>query len=183
MTVSDIGREILGLPHAEWVTISGGNPVLHDLGKLVDLLHANDFLVAVETQGSIWKPWLLQIDRLTVSPKPPSSGMVNPFLSEFLDHAINGAPACIKIPVYNIDDLNWAEQIHLEYPEFDFYLSIVTEMGGLHGDFAEGRIDTEASLLGRYRSIAELVLQRPAFSDARIIPQLHYLIWGNVTGV
>lgn len=183
LTVSDIGRAILELPHAEWVTLSGGNPALHDLGKLVELLHANDFFVAVETQGSMWKPWLLQIDRLTISPKPPSSGMVNPFLPKFLDYAVNGAPACIKIPIYDLADLDWAEQIHLENPEFDFYLSIVTEMGGLDGSFAAGRIDTAEDLLGRYRGIAESVLQRPSLSDARIIPQLHFLIWGNITGV
>src|SRR4051794_28690583 len=59
----------------DWVTISGGNPALHALGDLVSGLHAVGFRVSVETQGSRWASWLGSVDRLTVSPKPPSSGM------------------------------------------------------------------------------------------------------------
>jgi 7-carboxy-7-deazaguanine synthase len=58
-----------------WVTVSGGNPALHELADLVDGLHDAGFLVAAETQGSVWRPWLASLDRLTISPKPPSSGM------------------------------------------------------------------------------------------------------------
>src|SRR5207244_13541299 len=62
-----------GAPH--WVTISGGNPALHELGPLVASLRSNGYHVATETQGSVWRPWLATVDRLTVSPKPPRSGM------------------------------------------------------------------------------------------------------------
>src|SRR5438477_1924010 len=32
-----------------WITLSGGNPALHQLGPLVDALHAASYFVAVET--------------------------------------------------------------------------------------------------------------------------------------
>jgi 6-pyruvoyltetrahydropterin/6-carboxytetrahydropterin synthase len=50
-----------------WVNISGGNPALHSLESLVEQLHAIDLLVAVETQGSLWRDWLGDVDRLTIS--------------------------------------------------------------------------------------------------------------------
>src|SRR3954454_11432523 len=34
-----------------WVTLSGGNPALHQLGGLVSALHERGLLVAAETQG------------------------------------------------------------------------------------------------------------------------------------
>src|SRR4051794_13697195 len=70
--VGEIGA-LAGAP--EWVTISGGNPALFELEGIVDDLHAAGYRVAVETQGSRWRNWLAKVDRLTISPKPPSSGM------------------------------------------------------------------------------------------------------------
>src|SRR5262249_50968472 len=40
-----------------WVTLSGGNPVLHDLAELVALLHASGRKLAVETQGTLFRDW------------------------------------------------------------------------------------------------------------------------------
>ena len=36
---------------------------------------SDGYKVAVETQGSVWRPGSDSVDRLTISPKPPSSGM------------------------------------------------------------------------------------------------------------
>ena len=190
LAVSDIMRGVLSLPDlsADWVTLSGGNPALHDLGNLVGLLHSTGFKVAVETQGSRWKDWLRDVDMLTISPKPPSSRMVNPFLPTFMEKAAQpheeaevSVPRCLKVPVYDETDLDFALDLHSRY-DVPFYLSIVTEMGGLYGDFADGRIDTSDSLLVRYQRITQDILRR-GVPDVRVIPQLHYLLWGNRTGV
>lgn len=78
LTASDILadlRRIGGYTFAH-VTISGGNPaLLPQLGELVALLHEQEMRVALETQGSRWQDWFWDIDELTLSPKPPSSGM------------------------------------------------------------------------------------------------------------
>jgi 7-carboxy-7-deazaguanine synthase len=188
LTVTDIVYQVLKLPSgtATWVTLSGGNPVLHQLGNLVTALHREGFQVAVETQGSRWKDWLTQVDLLTVSPKPPSSRMVNGGLPDFIAAykrtADDASTLCLKIPVYDEADLDFALEIHDQYDEYPFFLSIVTEMGGLYGDFADGRVDTAESLLARYQRVVQDVLRR-GVTDARIIPQLHYLLWGNRTGV
>src|SRR5687767_3136340 len=88
ITVQEMLERIDRLPGAPmWLTISGGNPVLHELTDLVDKLHDRGYKVAVETQGTIFKPWLVNVDRLTVSPKPPSSGNVTTIelLARFLN--------------------------------------------------------------------------------------------------
>jgi 7-carboxy-7-deazaguanine synthase len=188
LTVTDIMRLIQQLPYpsSNWVTLSGGNPALLDLDKLVDALHMAEFKVAVETQGSRWKDWLLKVDQLTVSPKPPSSGMKNDYLPTFMaayfSKADDQSTLCLKVPVYDERDLDFAIGVHWAYPDFPFYISIVTEMGGLHGDFGAGRVDTADSLLARYNRVAQDVLRR-GVPDVRVIPQLHYLIWGNKIGV
>jgi len=191
MRTSDIMATINALPPAEWVTLSGGNPALHDLTRLVSSLHQSHYMVAVETQGSKWHEWLGAVDILTVSPKPPSSGMQNEYLKTFLGRAQGyhepfGFQCCasmvLKVPVYDEVDLDWALNLHKTYNDIPFYLSIVTEMGGLFGDFADGRIDVAGTLLARYTRITEALLTR-GVTDVRIIPQLHYLLWGNRTGV
>ena len=76
LTTEEITREIESLHYGpKWIVISGGNPALHDLSELTKILQTSGFKVAVETQGTKHKEWLNTVDRLCVSPKPPSSGM------------------------------------------------------------------------------------------------------------
>src|ERR1700755_3591138 len=76
LSVDEILARLVGLGgQPRWVTLSGGYPALHRLEALVEQLHEAGFLVAAETQGSVWRPWLASLDRLTISPKAPSSGM------------------------------------------------------------------------------------------------------------
>src|SRR5512143_1667190 len=82
----------------QWLTISGGNPGLYDLGEVVRRWQSEQLgntadetwykgKVAVETQGSRWQPWFAILDLLTVSPKGPSSGMTNSGLDAFMREA------------------------------------------------------------------------------------------------
>lgn len=167
-----------------WVTISGGNPALHDLLPLVHILHARGKKVAVETQGSIWKPWLEEVDQLTVSPKPPSSEMATKFgmslpLLERLSH---WGKVCLKVPVYDETDYEWAIQVHQMFPEVPFYFSVVTLMGGLDGRFKAGQVDTTETLLERTRWLYERIAADTRARDTVAFPQLHALVWGHGRG-
>src|SRR4051794_18926410 len=86
--IAETVARLAGQPH--WVTVSGGNPALHEFGECVALLQERGFRVAAETQGSLWRDWLATLDRLTISPKPPSSGMATTAnrekLRRFLGH-------------------------------------------------------------------------------------------------
>ena len=74
LTVEAIAARLDALSrHTPWVTLSGGNPAIHELAALVARLHADVRKVAVETQGTVYRPWIADCDVVTVSPKPPSS--------------------------------------------------------------------------------------------------------------
>jgi 7-carboxy-7-deazaguanine synthase len=162
------------------VVLSGGNPALLELGALVLALKRDGRRVAVETQGSRWREWLADVDRLVISPKPPSSGMTGPEeMSAFRAFMSNVTPALtpvLKLVVFDRNDLDWATERHCEYPQLPFYLSAGTDIG-LEEDETLGR------LRERYRWLCEVVAQRPDLSGARVLPQLHVIAWGTVKGV
>jgi len=167
-------------PGPRWVTLSGGNPALHHIEELVDGLHKAGFLVAVETQGSVWRGWLAEIDRLTISPKPPSSGMAtdgNLFKFHRFMEAAAGATArsILKIVCFNPVDLSWAKEIGSTYPSLPLYLSAGTPV--------PAPADIRAAVGERYRWLCEQVASDPGLGDARVLPQLHVIAWKEATGV
>ena len=110
MTAAEVVEALDALgAQPEWVTLSGGNPALFELGDLVARLHRAGRKVAVETQGSIWREWLAGVDLLTISPKPPSSGMASDDhaaeTEQFLDRAVaTDAQLALKIVVFHDED-------------------------------------------------------------------------------
>jgi 7-carboxy-7-deazaguanine synthase len=172
-------RELEGGP--DLVVLSGGNPALLELGPLVELLHREGFEVAVETQGSRWKPWLGNVDCLVVSPKGPSSGMDSDehrrALTHFLDSANEqGARPVLKAVVFDEPDLEYARWLALTWPELGLYLSSGTDLG-LSDEETVGR------LLTRLRWLSEVVAGDRTLRRARVGAQQHVLAWGTRRGV
>ena len=162
------------------ITISGGNPVLHKgLGEFIDLCHAEGWQVAVETQASFWKDWLLKVDDITLSPKPPSSGMKTDFekLDPFMERLVD-SNASLKIVIFDEIDFRFAEEIHQRYPSFPFFLQT-------GNDDTTTTDDTSlvSTLLDRYEWLIDKTVQSPIMNNAKVLPQLHTLVWGNKRGV
>ena len=137
------------------VVLSGGNPALLDLASLVTQLHDAAFEVAVETQGSRWKPWLADVDRLVVSPKGPTSGMDTAehrgVLARFLSHAREaGVRPVLKAVIFEASDLEHARWMASTWPDLPLYLSTGTDVG-LADDATHRR------LLTRLRWLSEAV--------------------------
>ncbi|TVX85160.1 7-carboxy-7-deazaguanine synthase QueE [Paenibacillus agilis] len=165
------------------VTLSGGNPaLLPQLGELVYLLQQRGVRTAVETQGSKWQPWLAEIDDVTVSPKPPSSGMNTDWerLDEVMDHLsyAERTTVCLKVVVFNEEDLHYAITVHERYPAVPFVLQTGNDAVQADEDMA-----LVESLLRRYEWLIEQVAAESRLNDARVLPQLHTLVWGNKRGV
>ena len=166
---------------AEWVVLSGGNPALHELGPLVEALHERGLLVAVETQGSIWREWLGSVDRLTVSPKPPSSNMASAshrqglgrFMAEALKHG--DRYLVLKIVCFEEADLRWAREIAATWATPDLHLSAGTPV--------PSPADLRGALGDRYRWLCERVAADAELGRARVLPQLHVIAWGDERGV
>jgi 7-carboxy-7-deazaguanine synthase len=164
----------------DWVTLSGGNPALHRLDVLVDRLHASGYLVAAETQGSVWRPWLAQLDRLTISPKPPSSGMADPRRREqfarFMSQAASvSSQAILKIVCFDEIDLTWAKEVASAHAEMPLFLSAGTPVPS-PGNVRDAVGD-------RYRWLCESAATDPELARARVLPQLHVIAWKEATGV
>lgn len=186
--VADLVRKSHGCRE---VTLSGGNPAIHDLTDLVNKLHYMGYSINVETQGTIYRPWLARLDCITVSPKPPSAGndpelgveRLGYFLDSLrqdLDHVVQSydPPVCIKVPVRFDDkaDYRYARDIFNMAATKTLwmrpYLSIVTDPE-----------DTAESLLFKYKTLAQRVCDDHKFPDVQVLPQLHVLMWEHARGV
>lgn len=163
------------------VTISGGNPALigEAMGEFIRLLHERGIQAAIETQGSRWQEWFNEVDMLTISPKPPSSGMETDWdrLDEIMDkvHGNGKAAHSLKVVVFDQEDYEYARKVHFRYPEIPLFLQPgndnVTEEG-----------DISARLLGRLEWLFQQVIADPQMNRARVLPQLHALVWHNKRG-
>jgi len=154
-----------------WVTLSGGNPALHELGPLVAAMQRTGFQVAVETQGSLYRSWLEDCDLVTISPKPPSSAMT-PDLAA-LARFVTLPGANLKVVVFDELDFAFARLVHERFPSVPFYLQVGNDIGA----------DTAEALLRKLDWLANRMMADPAMADAVVLPQLHVLLYGNRRGV
>jgi 7-carboxy-7-deazaguanine synthase len=162
------------------ITLSGGNPALQPCAGLIEEGHQLGHTFALETQGSAARPWFGNLDYLTLSPKPPSSGMGMdlPALEESIRRGECGAAAVsLKVVVFNRDDLSWALALHQTYPRVPFYVQ-VGNRDVLPGDVPDADDINRADLLKSLAWLSERVIAARAY-DVRVLPQLHTLMWGN----
>ncbi|RIN75245.1 7-carboxy-7-deazaguanine synthase QueE [Staphylococcus simulans] len=161
------------------VTISGGNPALiKGIQDLVDLFEEKNIESALETQGSRFQPWMRQINDLTISPKPPSSGMKPnlQILDEVIDQCVKET-LNLKVVVFDDEDYEFAKQMHHRYPDIPFYLQV-------GNPYLDDEVENHtARLLKRYEDLVEKVMQSNDMNQVYVLPQLHTLLWSNMKGV
>ena len=69
--------------HCRWVCLTGGEPTIHDLKPLCDVLHDHGYSIQMETNGTRPQPsW--EVDHVTVSPKESQGGKLHAW---YLTHA------------------------------------------------------------------------------------------------
>ncbi|WGV58922.1 7-carboxy-7-deazaguanine synthase QueE [Brevibacillus brevis] len=173
----------LGGDRFSHVTISGGNPaLLAGIGDLIALLKEHGIRTAVETQGSKWQAWLPLIDDITISPKPPSSGMQTDF--QALDRIVHALldqkhpGLSLKVVVFDDADFAYARTIHQRFPGVPFYLQ--------PGNSDLTDVDTPSlrdKLLESFEWLIDQAMATADMNDAKVLPQLHALVWGNKRGV
>ena len=138
------------------------------------------------------------VDRLCVSPKPPSSGQkyewseVQKFLTAGLLAKTGGVKGYewmfLKIVIFNEGDLDFAEMVRRQLSDALLYLSTGNDSGRTVGnpDRQDPR-DTEqirSDLLTSSKWLVEQVFERPKLCtpDVIIQSQYHVLLWGNQKG-
>ncbi|MFJ4654440.1 7-carboxy-7-deazaguanine synthase QueE [Nocardia sp. NPDC088792] len=179
-------RQQVSDPTGMLVVLSGGNPAMHELGFLVHQLHDAGMRVSVETQGSLWKEWLRDVDRLVISPKPPSSGMATPaavsqsarFMSAATQTDFEKRDIYLKVVCFDSADVEFAFHFREHHRRAD---------GTLLPLFLSSGTDIGSSLplpgvASRFRWLCELVAGDPRAKDCKVLPQLHVIAWGNEKG-
>jgi 7-carboxy-7-deazaguanine synthase len=137
--------------------------------------------VALETQGSRWQDWFLLIDELTLSPKPPSSGMTTNWavLDDIVAKLGRAERAfSLKVVVFDEADLEYATFVHMRYPGVPMYIQA--------GNDKLQETETERLLpylIGRYEWLIGEVMPRDELKRVHVLPQLHTWVWGNKKGV
>ncbi len=173
LEASDIMNQIKILsPKPILITISGGNPALHNLEPLIDLGHKAGYTFTIETQGTVSQSWFPKLDHIIISPKPPSSGMVTDF--QKLDKCVAISKKgineiSIKVVVSNEEDYEYAKIIFDRYPTIPHFITPCNLHPG------EPVLD---DIYNKTKDILEMIINDKRF-DITILPQLHVLLWGN----
>lgn len=148
---------------AQFVCLTGGEPLMQkDVIKLLDKLVDKGYHVTLETNGSMPLEDVPCSENMLISMdiKCPSSGMEERMLMSNIELL---SPADqLKFIVADVDDLRHAEAI-LESYEVRSNV-VFTPVGGME-----------------LEPVARFVLSRGI--NARVLPQLHKLIWGERKGV
>ena len=176
MTAAEITNALNQLQPAGWITLSGGNPAIQPFDNLVSVLHNNNFQVAIETQGSIFRSWIGDCDCITVSPKPPSSGMRghDPDFAK-LDNFIERVPSSktnLKVVIFDETDFEFAKILHLRYPTLPFTMQVGNNVGE----------DSTEALVSKLLWLTEKVLADDSLINVKPLPQLHTLLYANMRG-
>ncbi|MEH7086804.1 7-carboxy-7-deazaguanine synthase QueE [Neobacillus drentensis] len=186
MSADEIWAELkrVGGDNFSFVTISGGNPaLLKNLDVFIDLLKEKNIKIGIETQGSRWQDWFLNVDELTISPKPPSSNMVTNF--EILDSIFQNLndnefkhQVSLKVVIFDENDLEYAKTVHNRYADIPFYLQVGND------DITNvNNSELIQKLLLKYEWLVDRVVADSELNDVKVLPQLHALLWGNKRGV
>jgi 7-carboxy-7-deazaguanine synthase len=185
MEAGEIWEELkaIGGEGFSFVTISGGNPaLLKNLDELIALLKKENIKLCLETQGSRWQDWFYSIDELTISPKPPSSGMNTDFeildnifkrLSDGFNHHVS-----LKVVIFDDNDFNYSKKVMERYPGIPFYLQ-----AGNENLSAANNDEFLAEQLAKYSWLIEKAMRDDVMKEVRVLPQLHTFVWGNKRGV
>ncbi|WEX90750.1 7-carboxy-7-deazaguanine synthase QueE [Sinorhizobium garamanticum] len=184
MSTEDVWQEVVRLSGGEplMVSLSGGNPAIQPLGELIDRGHRQGYRFALETQGSVARDWFADLDVLVLSPKPPSSAMETDWQAfDACLRVSEGRPQTVlKIVVFDEADYAYARAAAARYPQLPVYLQ-----PGNHTppppDDDDAAIDIDGIMERMLWLVAKVTEDR--WFEARVLPQLHVLLWGNKRGV
>ena len=195
---------------APWMTLTGGNPCIHDLTILVQELQAEGIKVNVETQGTLCPPWLMNVDLVTISPKSPGMGerFDEDLFRNMLRMCLANTQIAVKVVIFSQIDLEFAHLVfsifdaevnayvdeELDEPFVGKYLSLGNPFPPQHPNLSalafnkglSGKAlddSLKVALLDEFRSLCEDILKDNRFRDVVFLPQLHVLTWANLQKV
>lgn len=186
MYPAEVTQAITELPPAEWLTFSGGDPLMwKNLGEVVHgVKNRTSIKLAVETQGDLWQDWLKLLDHVTVSPKAPGMDPEKEVKWDMLDEYVSNLSdrMCFKVVVFTERDLLLVRALIANYG-IPMYISIGTDVRTFE-NVPEDIDGVRSDILQRMAQVFDWVKEDAILAkNVRILPQTHVLIWGTQLGV
>ena len=190
LTVDETVQRIqeMGTKH---VTITGGNPAIWDkpMEQLLMQLNIKGYKISMETQGDIYRDWMFLVDNLVISPKNiPNLPITVEQYKENIQKIITMRSSVkefdlvtvIKTPIFSQKDLDWFKEFVNFEGTYKIYLSV-----GNDWIYMENETEFRKLILQRYKWLIETVVQDKWFCDrdTSVLPQIHTLVWTNISGV
>lgn len=191
--LSNVLVDLMKVQNCSRVVLTGGNPCLYDFEPVINSVRdklrlRGSAAFDVETQGSKLPGWLLLVDTVVFSPKPPSSNMSDTY-DDIVDYigakAPEGQQIAIKVPIFTDEDIEFARR----YAQFiNRWTNVHDNELKLYLSVGNSDVDTTESIRDRVLSDYELLLNKinenpEDFNNVFILPQIHTLVWGNKQGV
>lgn len=169
MSEDEIVDAVSRLGPCRLVVITGGNPAMYDLEELVTLLTLMGKTVHVETQGTIRQGWLRLADLVTISPK---ADLPMDALSDLVCDLLGCTSVQIKVVIHSRADFDRAVEIGRRLPAVPLILQAGYDPASRAGS-------VEPATLANWfaRDGGDLP------PSARLLPQLHRVLWGDARGV
>lgn len=181
------------------VILSGGNPCIHNLIEMVQLLRGLQWRVDVETQGTFAPSWLAHANLITVSPKGPGMGadtsleQLDLFLIQCHEYGVFPNRVAIKVVAFDERDLELSRLLYERYRQrgYQWFLSLgnpwppgFKSYDPLPTKSQYSNSDPEhiERLITRYRQLHDDIKNDPILSSWRFLPQWHVFVWGNEKG-
>lgn len=179
--------EQIGVKH---ITFTGGNPCIWNepMAELLLELKKKEYHISMETQGSQFRPWIVAVDNLVISPKnidDKYKNMDEVKYKETINEIIKvrtdlNLKTIVKTPIFNQGDLEWVKNFVNFDGDYEIYLSV----GNDWVDMEDG-MQFKELILERYKWLIETVLEDEWFTSrlVSVLPQVHTLVWCNKAGV
>jgi 7-carboxy-7-deazaguanine synthase len=179
MTEEELVKEAIEAK-TNFVCLTGGEPLMQNVYKLVQLLKDAQKLVMVETNGSLYEAGIAKIfDYVSISPKfqyRPKDLSLPDYLLNVRFFILNAKHFQCKFVIeHNIDAINaYANIKHLTHG---------TKISGPFVFQPNGML-TDELYFGALQELWNIV-QNPMWMnyDVRVIPQLHRILFGQKRGV
>jgi 7-carboxy-7-deazaguanine synthase len=171
----------LSIPYLKgWVCLTGGEPLLQDLTKLVSLLKGRDYRIEIFTNGTIAPPeWFDRIDSWVVDAKCPSTGVCGVTKLGWWNDKLRPQDS-LKFTVADEKDLDWVDFIlgpagRDEVGHFGCNVLVSPVIPENHNQGGDGICIATEWL----QKVAKFCIKH----DLRFSLQVHKVLYGNKRGV
>ncbi len=171
---------VASCPSPKNVCITGGEPMIQqrDLSKLLNILRRRNYWIHIETNGTL--PITEDLSAIDVWVVSPKFGYIQPnIIDKYLNYATrSNAEMYLKFVVQHENDVKTVK----DFMDNNYLKDTVVVIQPERYTFAT-KMDDKQQYLSQMIQLVKWCQKHLAKYDYRVLPQLHYLLWGDKRGV